>query len=101
MLLNALLKFPNMLPVELANGLAEPWAYAFKLLEYCVELNNTRPKISKQKKNVLAKSFAVRCLDNSKGMLSLWTAYHLELIPFLNSYTNFSLVLVFWNLPML
>jgi hypothetical protein len=88
MLLNALLKFPNMLPIELANGLAEPWAYAFKLLEYCEELNNTRLKISKQEKNVLAKSFAVLCLDNSKGTLSLWIAYHLELMPFLNSYTK-------------
>ena len=90
-----------MLPIELANELAEPWAYALKLLEYCEELNNTRLKISKQEKNVLTKSFAVLCLDNSKGIPPLWTAYHLELIPFLNSYTNFGRVLVFWNLPML
>lgn len=81
-LLNALLMFPNMLPIELANELAEPWAYAFKLLEYCEELNNTRLKISKQEKNVLANSFTIRCLDNSKGLLFLCTVYHLELMPF-------------------
>ena len=74
--------FPNMLPIELAKELAEPWAYAFRLLEFWEELNNTKLKISKQEKNVLTNSFPVRRLDSSKVILSVWIVYHLEFVAF-------------------